>query len=422
MSFRLSRRQLLASGAAAALTPWGLARAEVEANQRRFIFVHAFGGWDVAMLFAPDLLTSSSVDTEADAEAAEAGDLRWVSHEERPSVDAFMRSWSDRIAIVNGVAVSSISHGAASRLMLTGSVDAKDGDWASRIASASDEFVLPCLVAAGPSFAGPHGVSVARAGIAGQLNALADGTVLSEADVPFDPMSASAESLIDEYLAAVAQRRQQELIGPEAIRRYGSYEEALARTIELRQIAGEVSVNAGTNFADQCDMAVNVLSSGLSRVVCINHPTPYTVIAYDTHTGNQVQQSELLEDLFDQLGTLMDTLEATPGNVGTTLADETVIVVISEMGRTPTLNNLGGKEHWPFTSAMIVGKGVGGRVVGGFNDSQLGSEVDLTTGEVVGDGQGTLVSPPVFGATLLAMAGEDPADHDISVSPIDALA
>ena len=47
------------------------------------------------------------------------------------------------------------------------------------------------------------------------------------------------------------------------------------------------------------------------------------------------------------------------------LADRLVIVMQSEMGRTPWYNETGGKDHWSVTSMMAMGAGIrGGRVVG----------------------------------------------------------
>ena len=47
------------------------------------------------------------------------------------------------------------------------------------------------------------------------------------------------------------------------------------------------------------------------------------------------------------------------------MADRLVIVMQSEMGRTPWYNETGGKDHWSVTSMMAMGAGIrGGRVVG----------------------------------------------------------
>ena len=49
--------------------------------------------------------------------------------------------------------------------------------------------------------------------------------------------------------------------------------------------------------------------------------------------------------------------------------DETTFVVMSEMGRTPALNGNEGKDHWPYTSALVMGPGLQGS-----ETSRLGPE------------------------------------------------
>jgi uncharacterized protein (DUF1501 family) len=86
-----------------------------------------------------------------------------------------------------------------------------------------------------------------------------------------------------------------------------------------------------------------------------------------------------------------------------------VTVVISEMGRAPTINASGGKDHWTFTSAMLVGPQIaGGRVFGAYDEAYVGRPIDLASGEPTDNG--TLLSTENLGATLLAMADVDPGE------------
>ena len=85
------------------------------------------------------------------------------------------------------------------------------------------------------------------------------------------------------------------------------------------------------------------------------------------------------------------------------------MVVLSEMGRTPALNGLNGRDHWPYTSAMLVGPGLtGGRVVGGMDSLYYGHTVDPDSAEIGGD---AVLSAETLGATLMALADMDPAEQ-----------
>jgi hypothetical protein len=49
-----------------------------------------------------------------------------------------------------------------------------------------------------------------------------------------------------------------------------------------------------------------------------------------------------------------------------------VIVVQSEMGRTPTYNGGNGKDHWSIGSILFLGRGIrGNRVLGATDEKQL---------------------------------------------------
>jgi uncharacterized protein (DUF1501 family) len=129
------------------------------------------------------------------------------------------------------------------------------------------------------------------------------------------------------------------------------------------------------------------------------------------------QQSPLWETLFSGVGQLLQALAATPGTSEATLADETVVVVLSEMGRTPQLNAFNGKDHWPYTSAMVIGPNlVGDRVIGGFDRTFYGKPIDTVSGDLY-EGGSTL-SAESLGATLLAMADVDPLAYVDGVDPI----
>jgi uncharacterized protein (DUF1501 family) len=127
---------------------------------------------------------------------------------------------------------------------------------------------------------------------------------------------------------------------------------------------------------------------------------------WDSHSNNTTQ-GDNFELLFSDLADILDDLAATAGQGGGSLLDETTVVVLSEMGRTPRLNSSAGKDHWTYTSAMLIGAGVrGGQVVGAFDDGLNGSPVNLATGGV--DASGSIILPEHLGATLALLAGLDP--------------
>jgi uncharacterized protein (DUF1501 family) len=97
---------------------------------------------------------------------------------------------------------------------------------------------------------------------------------------------------------------------------------------------------------------------------------------WDTH----VNEGPVKGRLTDLLGALDDAMAAIAANMGDAWRD-TVVVVITEFGRTAHINGSGGTDHGTATVALLAGGALkGGRVVGdwpGLKDSDLYERRDL---------------------------------------------
>ena len=141
-------------------------------------------------------------------------------------------------------------------------------------------------------------------------------------------------------------------------------------------------------------------------------------LGWDTHAANHVQ-SQHFEGLFESLSAILAILETSVSPSGSPLSEEVTVVVLSEMGRYPKYNTRGGREHWTFTSAMLIGSGVrGGQVIGGFDEYAAGQPLNLESGQV--DEGGEYLVTGHIGATLLSLADMDPEEFISTVSPITA--
>jgi len=422
--FRPSRRRLLqALAAATTVAPLGRrARAGgVRGADMKFIFVYNLGGWDPTRVLAP-AFGNPNVDMESDAEPMTVGDLSFVDHPDRPNVRAFFETWQDRLSIVNGVRGRSLAHDVCRQVSMTGTTSGTQPDWPSLLAQArANDCLLPDLVLSGPSYPAELSPYVARAGYQGQLQALSTGSILGSTDLPVSDASLADPDLID---AEVARRARAAAARARAGREADltrTMSEAIDRATTLKAMRDELDFSTGLTVTDAMNLAVDALSMGLSRVVTLDFPNnvfPYSIHTWDSHVSNDANQSPLWDGLFENLSQLMDTLRATSGLVGASLLDETVVVVLSEMGRTPRLNTSGGKDHWPHNSAMLLIPDVAGRVIGGYDDDFLGMGVDLETG-AVDEGADPIVDASL-GATLLALGDIDPAEH-ADAPPITAL-
>lgn len=417
----MNRRHFLSAAGATTLAAMGLplaSYAAVPANDRKFVFVFAPGGWDTTRVFA-DGLDNRNVDMELGARRERIGDLSWISHPTRPSVDSFMAAFGSDALVMNGVMVRSIAHEICTMIMLTGTTSGLQPDWPAAIASNDrDPYTLPHLVVNGPSFPGDQGVAVSRTGVSGQLDALISGQVANRSRIPYQAPDRVAENVVDRYLQRRAEARAIPQRSTVESRLTADYRDSMAKLMALKDLRFSMDFNASPLLEDQARVAVDALAQGVSRCATLSFAgTTPGAFGWDTHANNDQDQAPLWEGLFQGLTQLMALLQSTPGTVESTLADETMVVVMSEMGRTPLLNNLNGKDHWPYTSALLLGPGVtGGRVVGGFDSNFYGQNVDPASGDVTPKGQ--VLSAEAVGATLLQYAGVDPEPYVSGVQPI----
>lgn len=400
---------LLAMGAP---SPFGVARANpLTDSQLKFIFVFNSGGWDPTRVFV-DGFDHAAIDMESDAERGSAGGIDYVAHASRPSVDAFFEAWGAQSLVVNGMLVRSIAHEICTVLAMTGDSSGLRPDWPAILANAQRaDFTIPHVVLDGPSFPGDLGVAVARAGGGGQLDALIDGSALDLSTMAAGGPSHPAEGILDSYMLRRAGARAEGTQSALEASLTSDLHHAMEQARSLKDLRYVMDFSAGSTLGSQAQVAADLLTLGVSRCVTLRQAANW-----DTHADNDALQSPLWESLFDGLNQLMSVLQTTPGTLAATLAEETVVVVLSEMARTPQLNGFLGKDHWPYTSAMLVGPGLnGGRVYGGLDDNVYGRNIDPVSGDIGGE---QIFSAEALGATLMALAGVDPGPYVQGVSPI----
>jgi len=420
-----TRRQLLRSlgrGALAAgvcaLVPGavgqlvGRARAAGPAPRRRFLFVVNRGGWDPLTAIAPKF-GAAQITMPVGTEPATIGGIPIADHAMRPSVRAFFEAWAPRTLVVHGLSVRSVAHEVCEVTMMTGQATGGAPDMATRLATLGEDDALPHLVVGGPTYPGKLAALVARAGASGQLQELVTGDLLARSDVPVSGPSRPAGRVIDDFV----RRRTDAFVAAHPTPRRQALASALARATRLEDLQWDMSFSADGTFGGQLDVAVQALSRGIAQCVTVSPP-----VSWDTHTDSDNQQSQLWEALFAGLNRAMGRLAAAPSPAGgdVKLLDDVVVVVLSEMARTPQLNADQGRDHWPWTSALVIGAGItGARVVGGYDAGYSGRGVDPATGEL--DDARPAPSPAALAATLLQLAGLDPGVMGPGVTPLSGV-
>jgi hypothetical protein len=141
-------------------------------------------------------------------------------------------------------------------------------------------------------------------------------------------------------------------------------------------------------FGQSLLLASRLIESGVHFVTVRLRPAEFD---FDTHTDNFSRLSNLLPPFDKGLASLIDRLKERG------LFSSTAIMVAGEFGRTPKVNNQGGRDHWARAMFALM---AGGDVRGG----QAIGETDKLAGEPNGSGY----SPEDIAASFFQNIGISP--------------
>jgi hypothetical protein len=394
----LSRRNLLlASATAAAFGRAPRARAAAGAP-KYFVVVFANGGWDPTYVLDPKLGRSATIQgpeadpgnpAPLDEEIRTFGDIPILTNDgARPAVTTFFERWSSRCHVLNGVWTGSIAHAPCRLRLFTGGTDPLAPDVPTVFgAETGTSEPLGTVDLSGLSYPGPLASSTGRIGFQSQIKALVDPDATwpkpdgATRPYPYYRADAAHRALIEEHLqsrAAVFRAARGD--GGANDHLVDGFLESLDRAGRFRaegaSLLDDLILGVTPKFDLQTEIAANLLAEGLCRSVVLNSNSDW-----DTHISNAAQHG-FYDALFSGLDGLAEHLTSRG------IFEDTVVAVLSEMGRTPAFNRSNGKDHHGHTSALLFGGPVRGNAVSGATDDALMESqlVDLDTGVVRADG------------------------------------
>jgi uncharacterized protein (DUF1501 family) len=420
----ISRRQILQSGASlcgalslAPLLNWSTARAQSFSVQRRLVWINMRGGWDILEVMDPKVSSTSGIDMVYDWGLAQTigGSTeklgRWL-----PNIAAL----GDDVLAVRGLTMGTTSHTAGSVYMDTGVLSN-----AGNVNAAS----IPAIVAS------ESGATIPIIQLNGGSDPQTDRGLLNPVSVvraqnldlyrsmyPEDSDELEQKMLILDYLKSSITRLQDRIGTNDRLADVATAEEKIR--VQFQDDVGAklaledadrapfnvdppASLNQGQ--ADAFALSLKLLKNDL--VTCLN----LGVGGFDTHANQENNLQPILQNFDYLLATFVNELKAA-GQL-----DSTLIVVYSDFGRTPKVNQRNGRDHWPVGGALMLGGGIqGGRVVGATDDDLRALPVSTTTG--VADDAGTTLNPTHLGGSVLELTlGSSYLDYRNYLTSIPAL-
>jgi hypothetical protein len=168
----------------------------------------------------------------------------------------------------------------------------------------------------------------------------------------------------------------------------------LATALDLGREPTKVAEAYGTHlFGQGCLLARRLVEVGVTLVTVYWHyEGPDDSPVWDTHWNNYPHLRNRLVPPTDQaVAALLSDLSARG------MMDDTLVLCLGEFGRTPKINKMGGRDHWPNVQAILLaGGGIRGGQVYGASDRQGAFPADKP------------VAPNELIATILHLLGIPP--------------
>jgi hypothetical protein len=166
--------------------------------------------------------------------------------------------------------------------------------------------------------------------------------------------------------------------------------EKVRAALDIRQESSAMRDRYGRHLFGQSTLLARRLVEAGTRFVTVAWDAP-DGYSWDSHTSSDDVKKHLVPGLDQALSALLVDLEDRG------LLDETLVVAVGEMGRTPKANGNWGRNHWStLFPAVLAGGGVRGGMVFGSTDRDAAYALDHPT------------SPEDLAATIFDRLGIDP--------------
>ena len=381
----MSRRQFLKQCAAAGLgisIPLGIdalvsgnlqAAAEPEGYAGPYYVVfNAQGGWDTTYLMDPkgleginrlyktgDILTSGAHKFAPIAKHAQKG----MSNED------FYAKYGSEILTLNGLDYSVNNHSPGERYMATGKLDSLAYPTFAALAGACLGTTAPLafLTFGGYSATG-NLVAMSRVPYITPLKLLSKADNVEGHDtIPYH------EPFVSDRIERALQEQMEERVTqgrlPRTERSQSMLYTAQVNSKALRRVVPFIPTEGSKErLGMQADIALAAFTGGVGVAANL------AITQFDSHANNDADQMKLIPEFLAGVDYLLRRAEELK------IREKLVVILQSEMGRTPNYNNGNGKDHWSIGSIMFLGAGIqGNRVLGATDDQQFLVPIDPTT-------------------------------------------
>lgn len=362
-----------------------------------YIVINASGGWDTTYLMDPkgigginrlykegDILTKGAHKFAPTEKHKNGG----MGNEE------FYAEFANELLVFNGLDYSVNNHSPGARYMATGKLDSMAyPTFAALVAACKGPTCPLSFLTFGNYSATGNIVAMSRVPYLPSLQRIANADAIEgNPKSPYHEDFALAR--IEQALREQRESRAAMPLLPRQERAESMLYAAQVNAKSMQRITPHIPKNIPKErIAQQAEIALASFKAG----VCVS--ANLSIGQFDSHANNDTDQMKLLPEFLAGIAYILRRA----GELK--IREKLVVVVQSEMGRTPDYNKGNGKDHWSIGSIMFIGPGIkGNRVLGATDEKQFAVPMNPKT-LVLDKEKGSRVRPEHIHEALRQFAG-----------------
>jgi hypothetical protein len=369
-----------------------------------YVVFNASGGWDTTYLMDPKGVNEiNRLYKEGDILTEGAHKLAPIKKHAQGGMcnEDFFTEFGKEILTFNGLDYSVNNHSPGARYMATGKLDSLAYPTFAALVAACKGAECPlAYLTFGNYSATGNLVAMSRVPYLPSLQKIANADAV-EGNVRSPYHDAFALDRIERTLregheAAVSHQRL-----PRTERSENMLYAAQVNSKALQRVTQYIpKTSPKERLSQQAEIALASFKAG----VCVS--ANLDIGQFDSHANNDRDQMKLIPEFLAGIAYLLRRADDLK------IRDQMVVIIQSEMGRTPNYNAGNGKDHWSIGSAMFIGRGIkGNRVIGATDEKQFAVPVDPRTLKL-DKANGIRIRPEHVHESLRELAGI--AEHSLS--------
>ena len=330
-----------------------------------YVVFNASGGWDTTYLMDPKgvgeinrLYKEGDILTKGAHKFAPTGKHRQggMSNEE------FYAEFGGELLTLNGLDYSVNNHAPGERYMATGKLDSLAYPTFAALVAACKGPACPLSFLTFGNYSNTGNiVAMSRVPYLQSLQKIANADAV-EGNVQSPYHDDFALARIEQALGEQRAIRAQQPLLPRLERAENMLYAAQVNSKAMARVTPHIPKEMPKErLSQQVEIALASFKAG----VCAS--ANLTIGQFDSHANNDVDQMKLIPEFLAGIAYLIRRA----GELK--IREKLVVIIQSEMGRTPDYNKGNGKDHWSIGSIMFLGPGIqGNRVIGATDEKQFG--------------------------------------------------